>query len=123
MDISLISFMLHTILDRDARYHPFNSSVVEYLRFMLKESKHRGDLKGIKISAFEVITHLLFVDDVLFLYAGSSRDFLELKGILDLFYVVTSMKSNLSKSCILVNILCQRHEFVRRVSSFSLRKF
>ena len=79
--------------------------VVKGLSLLLKESRHKDDLKGFNITPLESITHL--VDDVLLFGARTSKYFHALKRILELHCLVTRMDFNLTKSCILFYALLE----------------
>ena len=53
-------------------------------RIILEEHK-RGRLKGIKITDNCILTHLLFVDDVLVFLSGSVGDITSIRNIFSLF--------------------------------------
>jgi hypothetical protein len=50
-----------------------------------------------------VLTHLLFVDDVLILGIGSIEEWIELKKIISTFCQATRVEVNCQKSCFLFN--------------------
>ena len=50
-----------------------------------------------------MLTHLLFVDDVILFGLGSFEEWLAFKSILDTFYEASSMSINVNKSCFLQN--------------------
>jgi hypothetical protein len=53
---------------------------------LLKYARKWGRLKGVNISSLEILTHLLFMDDVLLFGAGTPQKFQVLKGVLKIFY-------------------------------------
>ena len=53
--------------------------ISEGLSRLIKDACNRDSLKGFKVSEIEMISHLLFVDDVLCSVNGSLRDVSELK--------------------------------------------
>lgn len=82
------------------------------ISLMIHEAKRQGNLKGIEVAVKLWVTHLLFVDDILFFSNGSSKDCRALKKILDLFLKVTSLCINEKKSTLIVMGL-SREEVVR----------
>jgi hypothetical protein len=72
--------------------------VAEGLSRALISAKNMGDFKGIKTSPNFIITHLLFVDDVLIFCSGRPRDAKTLAEILQLFRDATGMIINSQKS-------------------------
>jgi hypothetical protein len=74
--------------------------IVEVLSKLVTHARIQGLLKGLKVSPSKVISHLLFIDDTLLFGSGSSTKLQGLRGILDLFYLITSMKINWTKSSI-----------------------
>jgi len=66
------------------------------------------ELPGVKVeNSLEYLSHLLSMDDVLCFFQGSSRNFLALKSILDLFCQDTGIKINYLKSCIISHRLLE----------------
>jgi len=47
------------------------------------------------------MSHLIFMDNVIFLVQGSFVDLLALKRVIELFYKATRMEINNDKSCLL----------------------
>jgi hypothetical protein len=76
--------------------------IAEGLRKLIKNSKTKGLLKGIKVSLEVILTHLLFVDDVMIFGEGSVQEFHMLKSILELFFLATSMLINMEKSNMII---------------------
>ena len=68
---------------------------------MIADAKQNGLIKGIQISNDLVITHLLFVDDVLLFGMGTVADWIAFKVILDSFCEASGMNINMDKSCFL----------------------
>jgi hypothetical protein len=64
---------------------------------LILEAKEKGLLKGLKISESELITHQLFVDDVLIFGASDVQEFQVLKDIMELFCEATGMEINHGK--------------------------
>lgn len=77
--------------------------VVESFSRMMKKAKSDGLFSGLKVAKGLVITHLLFVDDVLILGIGSIEEWIELKKIISTFCQATGMEVNCQKSCFLFN--------------------
>lgn len=72
--------------------------VAEGLSRALISAINMADFQGIKTSPDLIITHLLFVDDVLILSSGRTRDVETLAAILQLFQDATGMIINSQKS-------------------------
>jgi len=53
----------------------------------------------------EIISHLLFVDDVIMFGAETCSKIKDLRNILDLFYRSTGMQVNIGNSLVLLNVL------------------
>jgi len=62
-----------------------------------------GNIQGILITLGLIITHFLFVNDVIILCNGWSRDAKKLSGILNLFRSATGMIINPQKSTLTFN--------------------
>ena len=88
--------------------------VVEGLSREIRDAKSHGTLKGIQISQFLQINHLLFVDDVLIFCSGTVRDSTTTQGILDLFSKATGMEINSRKSALALHLLRVEEEQVFR---------
>ena len=71
--------------------------VAKGLSCFLKKELEEGDFKGISISTNLVITHLLFVDDILIFYDGSRRSLQTLRHGLELFHIATGMEDKRRK--------------------------
>jgi len=81
---------------------PFPSLLmVEALRKLISNSRLRGELRGVKVSAQEFTSHLFFIDDVLCFVQGIQRDLTTLKEVLDLYCKATDMEINQEKTCLL----------------------
>jgi hypothetical protein len=63
--------------------------IIEALRILIKEARTNGLIRGVRVSDFEVVSHLLFVDDIFCSVYGSQRDLSSLKRILNLFHSAT----------------------------------
>ena len=59
--------------------------IVEALSRLIHNAKRSGSLKGVKMTQLVRITHLLFVDDVIFLGEGTYEECKAYKDILELF--------------------------------------
>jgi len=90
---------------------------MEGLNNLIKEEHQRGRLKGIKITDGCILTHLLFVDDILVFINGNIGDISIIKANFSLFQAATSMIINNSKST-LTAAECTMHEIY-----FSLQRF
>jgi hypothetical protein len=66
--------------------------VVESLSRLLKKAKAEGHFSGLKVSIGLVITHLLFVDDVLILGISSIEEWSELKKLINTFFLPQAWK-------------------------------
>jgi hypothetical protein len=77
--------------------------IVDALSRLIKESRSEGLLRGLKVTASEMVSHLLFIDDIWCSIYGSLRDISSLKKTLDLYCKATCMWINLEKSCLLTN--------------------
>ena len=79
--------------------------VLEGLNKPIIKTKNLGTLKGIRMGRDLIITHLLFVVDILFFCNGTKRDAYKLKEIMDLYWLATKMIVNMGKYTIsLLNI-------------------
>jgi hypothetical protein len=77
--------------------------IAEALRRLIKEAINNDRLRGIMVSETEMVSHLLFIDDVFYSVSGSLRNLASLKRILDLYCKAMGMMINMEKSCILLN--------------------
>lgn len=75
--------------------------VVECLSKMILKAREDGSFTGFKITACQVISHLLFVDNVLILGSSSLGDWTSLKKILDSFCRASGLEINFQKSVFL----------------------
>ena len=71
----------------------------------LREEKNHRTLKGIQISQYLQITHLLFVDDVLIFCSGMVRDSNTIHDILELFSKSTVMEISSRKLTLTTHLL------------------
>lgn len=71
---------------------------IEGLSRLILLAKQDGSISGIKITEQVLVTHTLFVDDVMFFGPGSISEWLCYKNILDLFYRASGMLISPSKS-------------------------
>jgi hypothetical protein len=67
----------------------------------LKKVVVEGDFHGLKVATETIVSHLLFVDDVLILGSGNYEDWMEFKTILTSFCIASGMDINCQKSCFL----------------------
>lgn len=72
--------------------------IVEGLSRLIKVEARRGKMQGIKFIEDYILTHILFMDDVLILLNGGIGDLTNIKNIFSLFQVATGMMVNCSKS-------------------------
>lgn len=79
--------------------------VTEGLSGAIKEVKAQGHFKGIQIAQNLLISHLLFVDEVLIFCSGFRGDSRALRDILDLFSKATGMEINVEKSTLTTHLL------------------
>jgi hypothetical protein len=66
---------------------PFHLLLIE--KFFIKLMHHariQREIKGLKVSLTEVLSHILFIDDVLLFGAGLNPKFQGLRHILDLIF-------------------------------------
>jgi hypothetical protein len=77
--------------------------VVEALKRLIKEEKSSGKIKGVAVIGKESLSHLLFVEDILYFTNGSLKEDEALRGILNLFCKATCMVINVEKYCIIFN--------------------
>jgi hypothetical protein len=75
--------------------------VVECLSRLLKKVVVEGDFHGLKVATETIVSHLLFVDDVLILGIGNYEDWMEFKTILTSFCIASGMDINCQKLCFL----------------------
>lgn len=84
--------------------------IMEGFSRLLKKERSNGTRGQVEITDMIVISHLLFVDDVLIFLNGSYRDTSCLKSILSLFCKATSMEPNHEKSTIICNSCLQNEQ-------------
>jgi len=75
--------------------------VMEGLNRLITQEKREGRIKGIKVVVNLVISHMLFVDDVLILGDGSLAEWNSFINIIDTFFLETNMEVSLDKSSFL----------------------
>ena len=75
--------------------------VVECLSRLLKKVVEEGTFHGRKVAKTNIVSHLLFVDDVLILGGGNYKDWMEFKSILSIFCTASGMEVNCQKSVFL----------------------
>jgi hypothetical protein len=83
--------------------------VAEGLSRFISGANLGGRFAGIKITNGLIITHLLFVDDILIFCDGSTRDADTLSEGLTLFRTATGMRINAQKSSILFSQTAEEH--------------
>ena len=66
-------------------------------------AKKKGKIVGIKVSALHIITHLLFVYDVLLFGNGFVDDWITIQGIINLFCEALGMEVSVRKFVFLQN--------------------
>jgi len=71
---------------------------VEALSNLILEARRSREITGLKVSYQESISHLLFVDDVLYYTKGSYWYLSSLKRVIELFCKGTEMEINYGKS-------------------------
>jgi len=73
--------------------------VINGLSRLIGEAKQNGSLRGVKVSHSQILTHILFVDDVL-LFSGNSRnDWACFYKIVNLLCFSSGMEISGTKSC------------------------
>ena len=77
--------------------------MIEGLSLLIEDARKLGYVKGIKITKYLSLTHLLFVDDVILFGVGTYEEWLALKVLLDTFCAASGMLINFEKSCFLSN--------------------
>ena len=95
--------------------------VIEGLSLLIEDAKRNGKIKGINISSRLLLTHLLFVDDVILFGMGSFEEWMAFKFILDTFCEASGMCININKSSFLHNDLDEA--LLRRISGLLPYKF
>jgi hypothetical protein len=98
---------LQEVCGRDAPYLIYFLVGREGLSMLIKEDRRKGDIKGIKVSLTVILTHLLFVDDILIFGEGSVQELKALSDILDLYCKETSMELNVRKSWLMCNCISE----------------
>ena len=77
--------------------------VVDGISRFLINAKQMGGFKGLQISQVLYISHLIFVDDILFFCDGSRRDLDKLEQGINLVNICTRMAINEGKSSIVTS--------------------
>ena len=72
--------------------------VIEGLSLFIKDAKAKGKIRGIKISDSLYLTHLLFVDDVIFFGNGTVMEWMAFDVLLETFCSASRMSISLNKS-------------------------
>lgn len=91
--------------------------IMEGLSRLILEEHKMGRLQGVKITDKCILTHLLFVDDVLIFLNGSIGDLTDLQNVMAIFQTTTGMEINNLKYTLTV-LGCTPHEI-----QFTLHKF
>lgn len=78
---------------------------------MIKDARRTRLVKGIKNYNSLVISHLLFVYDIMTFRHGYLREIISIKEILGIYCKVTSMEINLRKSSMVFNELAKEERF------------
>jgi hypothetical protein len=77
--------------------------VTKGLSRIMGEAREKEELQGVKISPSEVISHLLFVDDVFLFGAGICQEFVSLKNIMHIYCSATGVDVNMTKYGLLLH--------------------
>jgi hypothetical protein len=78
---------------------------------MIKDARRTRLVKGIQNYNSLVISHLLFVYDIMTFGHGYLREIISIKEILGIYCKVTSMEINLRKSSMVFNELAKEERF------------
>jgi hypothetical protein len=78
---------------------------------VIKDARRKRLVKGIKNYNSLVISHLLFVYDIMTFGHGYLREIISIKEILGIYCKVTSMEINLRKSSMVFNELAKEERF------------
>jgi hypothetical protein len=81
--------------------------VTEGLNKLLKQDQRDWILKGLKITSSEVLSHFLFVDDVILFGASSLQEHIALKKVQDDLCVAFVMQTNFLKSNLFTNAISE----------------
>ena len=79
--------------------------IAEALSCIINQACCSGAFKGIPIAGNEILTHILFVDDILLSGSATKDNASSLAKSLDLFQKATGMLINLEKSCLIHNLV------------------
>lgn len=74
--------------------------IAESLSRLLHQARSEGSIKGVKVTDHVVLTHLLFVNDVLLFSESTVQEWRTFKSLLNLFYSTTGMAVSIDKSLI-----------------------
>jgi len=78
---------------------------VDSLSRQIEKANLEGKLRGFKVSKGNIITHLMFVDDLFILGPGEVDEWIHMKTLLDCFCKASGLYINFSKSvCVFSNI-------------------
>jgi hypothetical protein len=72
---------------------------------LIKQDLRNGSLKGLRVTQMEILSHLLFVDDVILFGASSIQEFLVMKDIMAIFCAAYSMQINVNKTNFFTNTI------------------
>jgi len=78
--------------------------VVEALSKVIVEARRVGPIRGLKVFDKESISHILFIDDVLYFFKGSIRDNSTLKWILYLLCEATRIEVNIENPTYILSL-------------------
>ena len=73
--------------------------MIEGLSKLISKARDEGKLSSIKFSNDIIISHLLFVDDVILFRLDNIKEWKIMHTLLDLFCNATVMEVNIEKSC------------------------
>ena len=92
--------------------------VVECPSRLLKKVEE-GTFHGLKFATMNIMSHLLFIDDVLILGGGNYKDWMEFKSILNIFCTTSGMEVNYQKLVFLAQNI-DRNLKQRILSTFNI---
>jgi hypothetical protein len=75
--------------------------VVEGMSRIIQEQVKEKNIEGVLVARGLIITHLMFLDDVILFMNGKITEWTTYKEVLDLFYKATRMTFSLQKSLFL----------------------
>lgn len=89
---------------------------MEWLSLLLLKEKKEGNIKDIKISTKQYISHLLFMDDVLLMGLGIVTEWQAFYGIINILYTASGVEVSVSKSSFYRNVVSP--ETISSIQSF-----